>query len=402
MITLRDIEAARRRIRDHIFVSPCARSEYFSRLLDCEAWFKLENLQMTGAFKERGALNKLLTLTPAERECGVIAASAGNHAQALSYHAGRLGVPATIVMPLGTPLIKVSSTKAHGARVILHGANFDESLAEAVRIREERKLTFVHPFDDDAIIAGQGTVGLELLEQNPFLEVVLVAMGGGGLIAGTACAMKEVNPRVRIIGVETSAIPKMQASLRAGEVTTVDTGRTIADGIAVRTPGTRTFPMVRKYVDDVVTVDDEEIANAILLLLEREKTVAEGAGAASLAAALNRKLDLSGRKVAILIGGGNIDVNVISRIIERGLVKDGRLVRLTAMVTDRPGALAALLNAIAHQQANVVEIHHNRAFIKSPLGDTSVELVLETRGPEHIEEIVAALGAKGYAMHRDD
>lgn len=401
MIKLKDIETARRRIRDHIFLSPCARSEYFSRLLGCEAWFKLENLQMTGAFKERGALNKLLTLTDAEKARGVIAASAGNHAQAVSYHAGRLGVPATIVMPEATPLIKVSSTRAHGARVVLHGANFDEALAESMRLQEQRDLTFIHPFDDDAIIAGQGTVGLELLEQNPFLEVVLVPIGGGGLIAGLACAIKEVNPRVRIVGVETLAVPKMQASIQAGKVVTVDSGRTIADGIAVRTPGTRTFPMVQKYVDEVVTVDDEEIANAILLLLEREKTVAEGAGAAGLAAAVNRKTDLEGRKVAMIIGGGNIDVNVISRIIERGLVKDGRLVRLTVMINDRPGSLARLLGCIATQQANVVEIHHNRAFIKSALGDTSVELVLETRGADHIEEIVAALGRLDYAVRRD-
>lgn len=402
MLTLRDIEAARRRIRDHIFTTPCARSEYFSRHLGCEAWFKLENLQMTGAFKERGALNKLMLLTPEERGRGVITASAGNHAQAVSYHAGRLRIPATIVMPEATPLIKVSSTRAHGANVILHGANFDESLVKALQLCEEMKSTFIHPFDDDAIIAGQGTVGLELLEQNPFLEVVIVPVGGGGLIAGIACAMKEVNPRVRIVGVETQALPKMTASLDAGKVVTVDVGRTIADGIAVRTPGKLTYPMVEKYVDEVVTVDDEEIANAILLLLEREKTVAEGAGAAGLAAAVNRALRLDGRKVAMLIGGGNIDVNVISRIIERGLVKDGRLVRLTAMVTDRPGALVRLLNGIAQQQANVVEIHHNRAFIKSPLGDTAVELVLETRGAHHIEEIVAALTSQGYAVVRDD
>lgn len=402
MLTLRDIEAARRRIRDHIFTTPCARSEYFSRHLGCEAWFKLENLQMTGAFKERGALNRLMLLSPEERARGVITASAGNHAQAVSYHAGRLGIPATIVMPEATPLIKVSSTRSHGAKVILHGANFDESLVKALALCEEAKSTFIHPFDDEAIIAGQGTVGLELLEQNPFLEVVIVPIGGGGLIAGIACAMKEVNPRVRIIGVETQALPKMQASLAAGKVVTVDVGRTIADGIAVRTPGKLTFPMVQKYVDEVVTVDDEEIANAILLLLEREKTVAEGAGAAGLAAAVNRKIDLEGRKVAMLIGGGNIDVNVISRIIERGLVKDGRLVRLTVLVTDRPGALARLLNGIAQQQANVVEIHHNRAFIKSPLGDTAVELVLETRGSHHIEEIVAALTSQGYAVVRDE
>jgi threonine dehydratase len=401
MVTLQDIEAARRRIRDAVYMTPCTGSEFFSQLLGFEAFFKLENLQRTGSFKERGALNKLLSLTQEQRAKGVIAASAGNHAQGVSYHAGRLGIPAVIVMPETTPLIKVSSTKSHGARVVLHGANFDESLAEAVRIMAEEGLTFVHPFDDDAVIAGQGTIGLELLEQNPFLEAVIVPIGGGGLIAGVATAMKEVNPRVRIIGVESQALPKMSASVKAGHCVTLDAGRTIADGIAVRKPGERTFPMVQKYVDELVTCDDEEIANAILLLLEREKTVAEGAGAIALAAAVNRKLRLDGKRVAMLVCGGNIDVNVISRIIERGLVKDGRLVRLMVTVPDRPGTLARLTQLVAQQRANVVEIHHNRAFTKTSLGDTGVELVLETRGRDHIEEIVRELEEKGYVVSRD-
>lgn len=402
MVTLQDIEAARRRIRDHIYLSPCARSEYFSRLLGCDAWFKLDNLQLTGSFKERGALNKILQLTPEERSRGVIAASAGNHAQGVACQAGRLGVKATIVMPEATPLIKVASTRSYGARVVLHGANFDESLAEARRLCSEENLTFVHPFDDDAIIAGQGTLGLELLEQNPFMEVAIVPVGGGGLIAGVATAIKEVNPRVRVIGVEAEAVPKMKASLAAGHPVEVDSNRTIADGIAVRRPGERTFPVVQKYVDEVVTVDDEEIANAILLLLEREKTVAEGAGAVALAAAVNRKTRIEGRRVVMVIGGGNIDVTMVSRIIERGLVKDGRLVRLNVTVADRPGALAALTQLVATQRANVVEIHHNRAFSKSALGDTGVELVLETRGHEHIDSLVTALVDGGYAVFRDD
>lgn len=401
MITLQDIEQARRRIRDNIYLSPCARSEYFSRMLGCEAYFKLENLQMTGSFKERGALNKLLRLTPEERARGVIAASAGNHAQGVSYQAGRLGIASTIVMPEATPLIKVTSTRSHGARVVLHGANFDEALAEARRICEMERLTFVHPFDDDDIIAGQGTIGLELLEQNPFVEVVLVPVGGGGLIAGVATAMKEVNPRVRIVGIQTEAMSSMKASLDAGAPTSVEPGRTVADGIAVRRPGERTFPIVQKYVDEIVTVDDEELANAILLLLEREKTVAEGAGAASLAAAVNKKTNIAGKRTVMLLSGGNIDVNVVSRIIERGLVKGGRLVRLSVTLTDRPGALARLAKVIAGQQANIVEIHHNRAFSKSSLGDTAVQLVLETRGNDHIDDIVNALVQNGYPVTRD-
>jgi threonine dehydratase len=400
MVTLQDIEAARRRIRDHVFLSPCSRSEYFSRVLDADVFLKLENLQRTGSFKERGALNKLLQLSEDERRRGVICASAGNHAQGVSYHAGRLGIPATIVMPEASPLIKVSSTRSHGARVILHGANFDEALAEARRIREAENLVFVHPFDDPAIIAGQGSIGLELLEQNPALDTVVVPIGGGGLISGIACAIKEVNPRVRVIGVESEAVPKMEAALTAGQPIQLEPGRTIADGIAVRRAGDLTFPMVRRYVDEIVSCDDEEISNAILLLLEREKTVAEGAGAIALAAAVHRKAKLQGRKAAILICGGNIDVNLISRIIERGLVKDGRLVRLSVTVTDRPGALARLTEIVARHKANVVEIHHNRAFITSALGDTAIELVLETRGHDHIGEIVRELAAKGYAVER--
>lgn len=401
MLTLQDIEAARSRIRAHVFRSPCARSEFFSRLLGCDAYFKLENLQMTGSFKERGALNKLLLLTPEERARGVIAASAGNHAQGVAYHAGRLGIPATIVMPEASPLIKVSSTRGYGARVVLHGRNFDESLAEALRLCDAEGLTFVHPFDDEAIIAGQGTIGLELLEQAPELDTVIVSMGGGGLAAGVALAIKESKPGVRIVGVETATLPKFGASLAAGEPVTIDPGRTIADGIAVRRPGERTFPLVRQYVDEVVTCDEEEIANAILLLLEREKTVAEGAGAITLAAAVNRRSLVEGRRVAMIVSGGNIDVNVVSRVIERGLVKDGRLVRLDVTVPDQPGVLAQLLQHIAKQRANVVEIHHQRAFAKSALGDTVVELVLETRGPAHIEALVGELETNGYSVRRD-
>jgi len=400
-VTLADVEAARRRIRDQVYLSPCARSEYFSTKLGADVWFKLENLQMTGSFKERGALNKLLQLTPAERARGVIAASAGNHAQGVAYHAGRLGIPTTIVMPEATPLIKASSTRGYGAKVVLFGANFDEALAEAQRLRQAEDLVFVHPFDDAAIVAGQGTIGLELLEQFPFVELVLVPVGGGGLIGGIALALKEVNPRIRVVGVESEAVPSMKASLAAGKPVLVEPGRTLADGIAVRRPGELTLPLVQRYVDDLVTVDDEEIANAILLLLEREKSVAEGAGAAALAAAVHGKVDVKGKRVVVLVCGGNIDVNLMSRVIERGLVKGGRLVRLTVTIDDRPGALAKLTQAVAASRANVVEIHHNRAFIKAGLGDTQVELVLETRGHDHVDELVRQLGALGYVAMRD-
>src|SRR5690349_10688814 len=318
MVTLSDIQSAMSRIRDSIYLSPCAYSEAFSRLTGSSVYLKLDNLQKTGAFKERGALNKLLTLSQQERSAGVIAASAGNHAQGLAYHAGKRGISAQICMPLTTPLIKVSATRAYGAEVILHGANYDEACEEAIRRGEKQHLTFIHPFDDDAVIAGQGTLGLEMLQQHPEIDAVVVPIGGGGLIGGIACAIKETNPKVQIIGVQTSRLPSMKAAVTEGKPVTIPAAATIADGIAVRRAGERTLPLVKKYVDQIVTVDEEEIANAILLLLEREKTLAEGAGAAALAAVLNRKTGITGKRIVVLVCGGNIDVTVLSRIIERG------------------------------------------------------------------------------------
>jgi threonine dehydratase len=399
MVTLQDVEEAQRRIGDAVYRTPCPKSDQFNEASCAALYCKLENLQRTGAFKERGALNKLLTLTPEERTRGVIAASAGNHAQGLAYHAGRLNLSATIVMPERTPLIKATRTRAYGARVVLAGANFDEAYAEALRIQERENRVFVHPFDDPLVIAGQGTVGLELLEQCPWVDMVVVPIGGGGLISGVACALKETNPRIKVVGVETTTLPSMKASLEAGRLVELEGGTTIADGIAVKRPGEHTFEMVRRYVDDIVTVDEEEIANAILLLLEREKTVAEGAGAVGLAALINGKIPSArGRKVVLLISGGNIDVNLISRIIERGLVKDGRLVQLEVRMPDRPGMLARLTTEIAQQGANVVEIYHNRAFAKAGLGEVMVEVTLETRGHEHIEELMTSLSQKGWQV----
>ncbi|MDC0709872.1 threonine ammonia-lyase [Stigmatella sp. ncwal1] len=401
MVTLQDILAARERIRGAIRPTPCPASDYFTERTGCSAiWFKMENLQRTGAFKERGALNKLLTLTLEEKARGVVAASAGNHAQGLAYHARRLGVKATIVMPERTPLIKVSRTRDdYEARVILKGANFDEAYAEALRVQEQENLVFVHPFNDPHVIAGQGTIGLELLEQIPFVDMVLVPIGGGGLISGIACALKETNPRIQVIGVQAAAVASMKSSLEVGQVTELPAGATIAEGISVRKPGDLTFPMVRKYVDEIVTVDEEEIANAILLLLEQEKSVVEGAGAVGLAALLNGHVPRAvGRNVVVLLCGGNIDMNVISRIIERGLVKAGRLVRLEVSMPDRPGMLARLTAQIAEQRANVVEIHHNRAFSKTSLGEAMVGLTLETTGRPHIQELIAALARQGWQV----
>jgi len=400
MVTISDIQTALGRIRESIQISPCTRSETFSELAGNSVYLKLENRQRTGAYKERGALNKLLTLSAEERSRGVIAASAGNHGQAVAYHAARLGIRARICMPLPTPLIKVSATRGYGADVVLHGANYDEAFAEALRQSEADKITFVHAFDDETVIAGQGTLGLELLEQHPDLEVFVVPIGGGGLIGGLACAVKETNPKVRVIGVQPSRLPSMKVAVAEGKPVTLAAAVTIADGIAVRRAGERTLPLVQKYVDEIVTVEEEEVANAILLLLEREKTLAEGAGAAAVAALVNHRVELNGKRVAAIVGGGNIDVTLLARIIERGLVKDGRLVRLRVHLPDYPGALHRLTGILAEHRANLVETSYDRAYHGVNLGDTAIDITMETRGPEHIAELIAALGAAGYVHER--
>src|SRR5579863_1612788 len=304
MVTLPQIHSALERIRKSIHVSPCTRSETFSELTGNSIYLKLENRQRTGAYKERGALNKLLSLTAEQRSQGVIAASAGNHAQAVAYHASNLGIRARIVMPLATPLIKVSATRGYGGDVVLHGANYDEAYEEAMRLSAQDRLTFVHAFNDEAVIAGQGTLGLELLEQHPDLEAVIAPIGGGGLIGGIGCALKETNPRIQIFGVQPARLLSLKVALAEGKPVTLPAAVTIAEGIAVRRAGERTLPLVQKYVDEIGTVEEEEIANAVLLLLEREKILAEGAGAAALAALLNRKLPLENKRVAVLVCGG--------------------------------------------------------------------------------------------------
>src|SRR5580658_1001496 len=395
MVSLSNIQSALARIRKSIYISPCTRSETFSELTGNSIYLKLENRQRTGAYKERGALNKLLSLTAEERSRGVIAASAGNHAQAVAYHASNLGVRARIVMPLATPLIKVSATRGYGGDVVLHGSNYDEAYEEALRLGGQEHLTFVHAFNDDEVIAGQGTLGLELLEQHPDLEAVVVPIGGGGLIGGIACALKETNPRIQIIGVQPARLPSVKVALSEGKPVTLPSAVTIADGIAVRRAGERTLPLIQKYVDDIVTVEEEEIANAILLLLEREKTLAEGAGAAALAALVNRRIPNLGDKT-----GKKIDVTLLARIIERGLVKDGRLVRLRVHLPDYPGALHKVTGILAQHRANIVETSYDRAYHNVNLGDTAIDITMETRGPDHIAELISALGANGYTHER--
>ncbi len=400
MLCLGDIEDARARIRGTLYYSPCAHSRTLSRMFGCSVHLKLENLQMTGSFKERGACNKLELLTPAERACGVITASAGNHAQGVAFHATRLGLRATVVMPLPTALVKVTSTRELGAEVVLHGANFDEAQVAALQLQKEQGATYVHPFDDVAVMAGQGTLALELLEQAPGLDVVLVPVGGGGLVAGVAVALKEKHPHVRVVGVETAAVPSMTAALAAGAPVVVDGHRSIADGIAVRRVGAQCFEVCKRYVDDLITVDEDMIAEAVLLLLEREKTVAEGAGATALAGVLSGQIALEGKRVAVLVTGGNIDVNVTARVIDRGLWRSGRLIRLRCVINDVPGALSGLLGLIAGASANVLEIEHERLGDTLALGQTTVEILCETRGFDHVLEIETALDQGGVAVER--
>lgn len=400
MLTPARIAAARERIRGEVYYSPCQLSHDLSAMAGHPVYLKLENLQRTGAFKERGALNRLLQLTPEERAHGVIAASAGNHAQGVAFHAARLGIRARIVMPQPTPLVKVSATRGFGADVILYGANYDEACAEATRLRDALSLTFVHPFDDEEVIAGQGTLGLEILEQLPEVEAIVVPIGGGGLIGGIACAVKEARPDVAVIGVQTERLASMLQAVQHGSPVTLPARATIADGIAVRRAGDLTFPLVQRYVDEIVTVDEEEISSAILTLLEKEKTLAEGAGAAALAALLQQKTRLRSERAVALVCGGNIDVTLLSRIIERGLAKDGRLLRIRVFLLDRPGSLHQLTRILTDCEANIVQTSHNRSYYGVNLGDTVIEITLETRGAQHIAAISAALSEAGYRHER--
>ena len=399
MITFVDVEDARERIQSQIYLSPLPYSETISQLSGNRVFFKLENLQITGSFKERGALNRLLTLTPDEAKRGVIAASAGNHGMAVAYHGQRLKIAATIVMPLHAPLIKVSRVRHYGAQTVLHGSDYDAAFTEAQRLAQEKGLTFIHGFNDPWVVAGQGTIGLELYEQNPDLHAVVVPVGGGGLIAGIALILKTLNPKIHIIGVQAEAVPSMKAALEKGGPIRLPPATTIADGIAVREVGETPFALAKHYVDDIVTVSEGEIANAVLLLLETEKTVAEGAAAVPLAAVINKKTGLAESNVAIVITGGNIDMNLISRIIEKGLIQDGRLTRLSVVISDRPGALAQLAQRIAELGANILQIGQTRGFGEIAINETEVELILETTGPDHIARLREALHKDSFRIH---
>ncbi len=396
MVTLESIEAAATRIGPSIYESPLVHSKTLSRLSGNAIFLKLENLQMTGSFKERGALNRILTMTDDERRRGVIAASAGNHGQGVAYHATQRGIPVQIWMPRSTPLIKLTATRAYGADIVLHGDNYDETCEAAIERSRQRKATFVHPFDDDAVIAGQGTVGLELLKQNPALDVIIVPVGGGGLIGGIGCAVKEQNAAVEVIGVQTDRLPSMQTALQQQQPVDLPARSTLADGIAVRKTGVRTLPLAHRYVDRLVTVEEDEIAEAILMLLEGEKTVAEGAGAVALAAVLQAKTGHRGKNIAVLVSGGNLDVTLLARIIEQGMVRDGRRLRLRVRLPDYPGALEGLASVIAKAQANIVETSYNRAHYGVSLNEAAIDITMETRGRDHASDLLAALTSSRY------
>ncbi|MDD3840575.1 MAG: threonine ammonia-lyase [Clostridia bacterium] len=361
-------------------------------------FLKAENLQKTGSFKIRGAYNKLVCLSDQERKKGVIASSAGNHAQGVALAATDYGIKSTIVMPLGTPLAKVSATKNFGAQVVLHGNVYDEAYQKALEIQQQTKATFIHPFDDDCVIAGQGTIGIEIMDDLPEVDAVIVPIGGGGLISGIASAIKAIKPSVKVIGVESAHAASMYQSVKSKSVVTLNNVNTLADGIAVKTPGELTFSIVRDLVDDIVTVEEDEIANAILTLLEKQKIIAEGAGAAAFASLLYDKINLKGKNVVAVVSGGNIDVNMLARIIDKGLVKAGRKVELKTIIPDKPGQLQKLLQNITKAGANIVSVYHNRLNQDIPIGYAEIELVLETNDQKHIHVLIDILKEKGYMI----
>lgn len=380
-----------------IHCTPLEYSSTFSKLTGLQVYLKLENFQKTGSFKIRGAYNKIRKLSREEQAKGVIAASAGNHAQGVAYAASMLGVKATIVMPEGAPITKATATRGYGAEVVLSGESYDEAYRKASEIQEETGAAFVHAFDDVDTIAGQGTIALEMLEDQPDLDAILVPIGGGGLISGIATAAKSLKKNIRIIGVEAAGAPSMTNAINKGKIEEISSANTIADGIAVKKPGKITFNIIKKLVDSIVTVDDEEIATAMLMLLERNKMVAEASGAVSLAALLSQRVTLPGvRKVACVISGGNIDVNMISQIIDRGLVKTGRIARFKTILSDRPGALQQMLYLVAQTKANVIAVNHNRLDLTVPITEAEVELTVETRDRDHVREIIAQLRKAGY------
>ena len=393
-----DIRAAAVRLRGEVIETPCLPSRTLSALTGCEVFLKFENLQFTASFKERGALNKMAQLTPAERAKGVLAVSAGNHAQGVAYHAQRMGIPATIVMPRFAPAVKVERTRGFGASVVLEGDTFDDARAHGLALAQERGLTLVHPYDDLEVIAGQGTIGLEMLAQQPQIDTLVVAIGGGGLISGVATAARALRPDIRIVGVQTERFPAAWNAMHGQQRESAQA--TIADGIAVKSPGVLTLPLIKACVDDVLLVSEDDIEQAILMLLEIEKTVVEGAGGVGLAALMKHGERFKGRKVGLILCGGNIEPLVLAEIIERGMVKSGRLARLRFDVRDVPGALANVAMLLGKLGANIDEVQHQRAFTSLSVERAQIEVVVQTRGVAHIEQILSAMRSEGYAAER--
>ncbi len=389
MIELRDIEAAAARLQGQLLRTPCVASRTLSDITGAQVFLKFENLQFTASFKERGACNKLAQLTPAQRQRGVIAMSAGNHAQGVAYHAQRLGLRAVIVMPRFTPSVKVERTRGFGAEIVLHGDTLDEARQHALSLAAEQQLVFVHPYDDADIVAGQGTVALEMLQEVPDLDTLLVSVGGGGLTAGMAIAAKAIRPAIAIIGVQTTRFPAMVNAVKG---TNYPQGlSTIAEGIAVGTPGQIPLAIIKILVDDLLLVDEGDIEQAIVMLLEVEKTLVEGAGAAGLAALLKHPQQFRGKRVGLVLSGGNIDPLLLASIIARGMVRAGRLARIRVSARDVPGTLARITATVAEAGANIDEVHHQRAFTTLAAQNVEVELVIQTRGPQHIAQVLGQL-----------
>ena len=394
----REIGLAQSRIRSAIRRTPLVSSDTFSRITGKEIYLKLENLQKAGSFKIRGAYYKLSRLSPSVRKKGVVAASAGNHGQGVAFASSLLGIRSTIVMPEGASLAKQMATRSYGGVIILYGQDTDEALGYAKKLADSSGMTFIHPFDDELVIAGQGTIGLENLEEVPGVEAIIVPVGGGGLISGISTIVKKRRPKIKIIGVQSAHAPSAYLSLEKKKIVEVKVKPTSADGIALRRVGETTFPIIQKRVDEIVTVQEDEIASAILLLMERKRVVAEGAGAAPLAALLSRRWKIQQKKIVLVISGGNIDVHLLDRIIEKGLTQTGRVIRFGVLLRDVPGALAKLCNLVAQHHANILHIVHERAAKDIPIGLSKVILVLETRDPDHIQEIKRGLREKGYSL----
>jgi len=393
-IALEDVRAAQKRIADQLSNTPCLHSRTLSQLTGAQVFIKFENLQFTASFKERGALNRLLQLTEAERRRGVCTMSAGNHGQAVAYHAHRLGIPATIVMPRHTPFVKVQHTRSHGATVVLHGDTLVEAFEHSQQILAEQGLTFIHPYDDPDVIAGQGTIALEMLASAPDLEQLVIPIGGGGLIAGMAVAAKAISPDIELIGVQSTSYPSMPAALSGAEA--LCQGNTIAEGIAVKWAGLLTREVVRALVADIVLVNESELEGGIALLLNVEKTVAEGAGAASLAAILSQPERYRGRKVGLILSGGNIDPRLLASVIMRELVREQRIVTLRIPIADQPGALSRLTHVIGEQGGNILDVFHRRLSMNVPAKSATLELSFESRDAGHADTIVAAVRAAGF------